>query len=257
MSPAQNDPSFLRGTAVLIIWGTTDSSTDETALNAWWTNEHLPERLAIPGFQRTRRFYALDDSKSPAQSQYLVLYEVSSLATLTSKPYMAALNNPTPGTRKFMPVLASMNRSACHVLHSAVRPEFSSCAGGGTAATMAHLVFEAPADANRTRLKNWLVETAWSELTSHASPLALHILEHDDAATRSGSSTKSYDEVRFEESKGDSPGRWMVVIEFAEPFASPFGKYQELTQTLVEQLTKFDVGRVEARYFGLICMMNE
>ncbi|KAL2423828.1 hypothetical protein ABEF94_008553 [Exophiala dermatitidis] len=58
----KNMTTLLRGTASLIIWGsikkkttTTSTTVDEEALNAWWTNEHLPERLAIPGFLRTRR----------------------------------------------------------------------------------------------------------------------------------------------------------------------------------------------------------
>lgn len=248
----------LRGSASLIIWGTISSSNpsmDEASLNAWWTNEHLPERLAIPGFQRTRRFYALDDQKNP---HYLVWYEVSSLATLTSLEYMAALNNPTPGTKRFMPVLTSMNRSACRVLWSGVREEFGQSEGGVIGGTITHHVFQAPSSQeSRERLKSWLVTSAWPKLTCHPSPLALHLLEHDDEATRSGSSTKSYEKVRFQQTRGESHGRWMVVLEFAEPCNAPWGANRNLTKDFVHEMEEFDVGNIETRTYSLLCAMSE
>lgn len=49
----------------LILWGCIDSATtDEDALNHWWTYEHLPERLRLPGVQRARRYHALDREES-------------------------------------------------------------------------------------------------------------------------------------------------------------------------------------------------
>ncbi|KIX09713.1 uncharacterized protein Z518_00794 [Rhinocladiella mackenziei CBS 650.93] len=254
-NPGSDRYKFLRGTAMLVIWGgVDDKTTDEDDLNAWWTNEHLPERLAIPGFQRTRRFHALQNG----QSQYLVWYEVSSLDTLTSRAYMAALNNPTPATKKFMPWLASMNRSACRVLFSDSRPEFAKSAGGGMGASIAHIVFQAPSSVElREQLRSWIVETVWPTLSHHHSPLALHLLEHDHEATQSGSSTKSYEEVRFQTSKSKNQCRWMILIEFAEPVGAPFAKHRGLTENLVEQMEKFEMRDVETRFYGLICAMNE
>ncbi|KAF2240504.1 hypothetical protein BU26DRAFT_572689 [Trematosphaeria pertusa] len=51
----------LLGSAALILWGaiSPSSRTDEAALNDWWTNEHLPERLRLPGFRRARRYRGL------------------------------------------------------------------------------------------------------------------------------------------------------------------------------------------------------
>ena len=40
----------------------------------WHTHEHLPERLAIPGFLRGTRWVAIDGAP-----RYAVLYEVESL----------------------------------------------------------------------------------------------------------------------------------------------------------------------------------
>ncbi|KAK6375871.1 uncharacterized protein PV06_01554 [Exophiala oligosperma] len=251
--------SFNQGAAMLVIWGSLnpeDTSIDENALNAWWTNEHLPERLAIPGFHRTRRYFARDPET--AASQYLVCYEVSALSTLTSPDYMEALNNPTPGTKQYMPVLASMNRSACNVLFSVARDEFDKCSTG-VGATIAHIVFYPPRSAEaRTDLGKWIQAVGWPSLAAFPSSLALHLLEHDDEATKSGSSTKSYDEVRFQadDSKQDQ-SRWMVIIEFAEPIGAPFGKASALTGTIVDKLDEIGAEEMDVRLYGLICAVRE
>lgn len=81
----------------------------------WHTHEHLPERLAIPGFLRGSRWVALPGQ----QPRYMVLYEVRDLATLDSEAYLARLNQPTPWTRKMMPHYRSMQRGLCAVVASA------------------------------------------------------------------------------------------------------------------------------------------
>jgi hypothetical protein len=47
-----------------------------------------------------------------------VLYEVESLDTLTSAPYLERLNNPTPWTTKVMPHYRGMDRGLCSVVGS-------------------------------------------------------------------------------------------------------------------------------------------
>lgn len=76
----------------------------------WHSHEHMPERLAIPGFQRGTRYVALSGAPS-----YFVLYEVDRVETLTSGPYLERLNNPTPWSRKMMPHHRNMMRALCEV----------------------------------------------------------------------------------------------------------------------------------------------
>jgi hypothetical protein len=76
----------------------------------WHTHEHLPERLSIPGFLRGTRWIALQ-----GQPRYLVLYEVATLATLTSDAYLERLNNPSAWTAKMMPHYRGMGRGFCAV----------------------------------------------------------------------------------------------------------------------------------------------
>ena len=76
----------------------------------WHSREHMPERLAIPGFLRGTRYIALSGEPS-----YFVLYEAASLAVITSGPYLERLNNPTPWSRRMMPHHRNMVRSLCRV----------------------------------------------------------------------------------------------------------------------------------------------
>lgn len=91
---------------------------------------------------------------------------------------MAALNEPTPGTEKFMPILASMNRSACRVLCSVSRPQFGKCKDGGVGGSIAHIVVEAPPSSEaRHRVQEWILHKGWPDLVRHPGTLAVHLIE--------------------------------------------------------------------------------
>ncbi|KAK5056733.1 hypothetical protein LTR84_012265 [Exophiala bonariae] len=254
---SMNGPTFLRGSAMLIIWGGLDqgkTNKEEEELNDWWSNEHLPERLAIDGFLRTRRFHALREGIS----QYLVWYEVANLEVLTSPDYMAALNSPTPGTRRFMPILASMNRSACRVLYSVSRPEFSKCKEGPTGGTIAHVVLEPPQSSEgRQQILYWIQRDGWAGLVCYPGTLALHLMEHDEAASNSGSKTKSYDGVRFQDRSEDARGRWILLVEYAETITAPFAKHQAASEALRRGIHGCGVVSGDPQYYSLICAAAE
>ena len=76
----------------------------------WHTTEHMPERLAIPGFVRGSRWAA-----SSGEPSFFVFYETENLATITAGAYLDRLNNPTPWSRKMMPHHRNMVRSLCLV----------------------------------------------------------------------------------------------------------------------------------------------
>ena len=86
----------------------------EAAYEAWYQGEHLPERLAIPGFLRGRRYRAL--TEGPA---YFTYYEVTDPDVLTSEAYLARVNDPTPATRTIMSeTFRNMSRTICAVAAS-------------------------------------------------------------------------------------------------------------------------------------------
>lgn len=97
------------GTAAVAMWW--DMAPDMRAeFEDWHSHEHMPERLAIPGFLRGTRWAATSGEPS-----YFVLYEAADLATLTGGAYVARLNDPTPWSRKMMPHHRNMVRSLCRV----------------------------------------------------------------------------------------------------------------------------------------------
>jgi hypothetical protein len=82
----------------------------EAEFEEWFQGEHLPERLAVPGFLFGRRHQAISGA-----SGYFNFYLVESPAVLTSKPYLARLDDPTPMTKKVMSdIFINMNRTVCH-----------------------------------------------------------------------------------------------------------------------------------------------
>jgi hypothetical protein len=81
----------------------------EAEFEAWFQGEHLEERLAVPGFRYGRRHEAI-----AASSAYFNFYVVESPDVLTSQPYLARLDEPTPMTTRIMSdVFVNMNRTAC------------------------------------------------------------------------------------------------------------------------------------------------
>jgi hypothetical protein len=95
------------GKAAIAMWW--DISPDIRAeWEDWHTHEHFPERLAIPGFLRGSRWVSGE--------HYFVLYEAESLDVITSGPYLARLNDPTPWSRRMMPHHRNMVRSLCTVV---------------------------------------------------------------------------------------------------------------------------------------------
>jgi hypothetical protein len=77
--------------------------------NNWFQGEHLPERLAVPGFLYGRRHQALSGS-----SAYFNFYVVESPEVLTSKAYFDRVNNPTPRSRVTMSeIFRDMCRTVC------------------------------------------------------------------------------------------------------------------------------------------------
>jgi hypothetical protein len=80
----------------------------EDEFNRWYQQQHVPERLAVPGFRTARRYHAVD-----GQPAYMAVYECDSIEVFASAAYQARLAQPTDWTRKIMPSFRNMLRSAC------------------------------------------------------------------------------------------------------------------------------------------------
>jgi len=82
----------------------------EEEFNAWYDDEHLPERLSIPGFLSARRW---ERDGRPGDGKYLATYELESAAVLNSPQYLARFQQPTPWTRRCLGKTVVFRRWAC------------------------------------------------------------------------------------------------------------------------------------------------
>jgi hypothetical protein len=97
--------------AMLLQFDVADAAITEH--DDWHTHEHLPERLALPGFLRGTRWVA-----TRGGPRYMVVYEVEDLATLSSPAYLARLDAPSRWTTAMMPHYRGMRRAFCSVAAS-------------------------------------------------------------------------------------------------------------------------------------------
>ena len=82
----------------------------EEEFNAWYDAEHLPERLAIPGFRSARRWVA---EVAPGEGKYLATYELDGPGVLQSPAYLERFANATPWTRRCLGCCVVFRRWAC------------------------------------------------------------------------------------------------------------------------------------------------
>lgn len=128
----------------------------------WHTHEHLPERLAIPGFLRGTRWVALHGAP-----RYCVLYEVAGLQTLNSPAYLERLDQPSPWTSRMMPHYRGMRRGFCTV---------SASFGLGLGHAALLLRFR-PAVAAADALRRWLAQELLPALPGRPGLGGAHLLE--------------------------------------------------------------------------------
>ena len=70
-----------KGTGLLMVW-TEVPADKEAEFNRWYNEEHLAERLAIPGFLSGARYEAVKGGP-----KHLAVYELESPAVLESVAY--------------------------------------------------------------------------------------------------------------------------------------------------------------------------
>ncbi|MFK7963662.1 MAG: hypothetical protein AB8C46_06805 [Burkholderiaceae bacterium] len=105
----------MQASAVLAIW--TDCKPGfEPLFERWYQHEHLPERLAVPGFQRGRRYEAVEGAPGyELAPRFMTCYHADTVEVFRSQAYQQRLDNPTPLTRQVMSeAVANLSRTVCH-----------------------------------------------------------------------------------------------------------------------------------------------
>lgn len=111
-------PTGLRATEGLMAFRADIATPHQPAYQRWHNNEHIPERLSIPGFVRGRRYRSVVDD-----TRFLMYYDTASLRVLTSAAYLAKLNAPTPRTRAALRWFENPMRTAYTLIDALGTPE--------------------------------------------------------------------------------------------------------------------------------------
>jgi hypothetical protein len=91
----------------LLLFMTDIDPSHESEFNRWYEEEHLAERMAIPGFVAARRFQALEGSP-----KYLAIYDLESPGVLQSAPYRHAVGaGESPWTRRMQTLFVNGRRN--------------------------------------------------------------------------------------------------------------------------------------------------
>lgn len=176
-----------QGEAVVAIWNDVVPE-GLAAFHAWHIAEHLPERVAIPGFRRGRRAVSADGAP-----RFFTLYEVASLDVLTGHDYTARLNAPTEATQANIPNFRNTVRALAHV---------AAGAGHGTGGWIETLRLDARPEQGVLRF-----------LLASPRVVAAHLCHTDMAA--SGIVTRE----KEGKTQLDRPPEWFLVIEAVDAAA--------------------------------------
>ncbi len=83
-----------RGTALLMVWCEVPADK-EAEFNRWYNEEHVAERLGVPGFLSAARYEAVKGAP-----KHLAVYELENAAVMESAAYKKVLDNPTEWTKR-------------------------------------------------------------------------------------------------------------------------------------------------------------
>ncbi len=181
----------LAGRGVVAIWN--DIRPEARAdFFEWHNREHMPERVAIPGFCRGRRFVAVD-----ARPEFFTLYETADIGVLTGPDYMARLEHPTPWTRRAAGAFVNVSRALCRVALSLGTGE------GGLMMTWRYHVAEGREEEQRRMLADRVLPA----LADRSGIAGVHLCIADRAA-----SSVQTAEKRVRSEKALVPA-WIILVE--------------------------------------------
>lgn len=165
---------------------------------AWHGQEHMLERVGIPGFRRGRRYLAVD-----ADLEFFNLYETDSPGILVGQDYRARLEAPTPWTQAVVKQFRRVARSLCRVVVSRGRAQ------GGLVATWRYELSDGQPAAHEAGARKLLESLAASEIIAGA-----HLLMADTEA----SSVRNAEE-RARSERNEVPGGVLLVEGWGEAAA--------------------------------------
>ena len=162
----------------------------ETEFNSWYNEQHLPERLAVPGILNARRYGGV------ATPKYFAYYEAETPDVMISDYYTQRLDNPTDWTRRVMPWFVATIRSICKVVASF---------GHGVGGVVQTLTFSV--EQAEDPLPAWLTADALPEAASHLGCVRVQLWHNDATITNRPSPEQALRPQR------DSAADWVIMVE--------------------------------------------
>lgn len=104
MNATPNGPAFLA------LWNHISDAGRRHEYEQWHIFEHVPERVALPGFSGADRYRSLG-----AEQGYFTVYHLDDLSALESASYRDVFTNPTPWSARMRPVLSDFYRLPCRL----------------------------------------------------------------------------------------------------------------------------------------------
>ena len=157
----------LSGQAAVLIWHNVLGEF-RADFHEWHNREHMPERLAIAGFRRGRRYRAIE-----GEPEFFNLYEADGLEILSGPEYLSRLNSPTLWTKRVLPGFRDVARSICRIVHTA---------GVGQGGFVLTQRFAVPAG-QREQLAARLSRSVLTAIAEQAGIVGAHLCVADEAAS--------------------------------------------------------------------------
>ena len=181
----------------LVVW-TDVIAEHESEFNQWYSEQHLPERLAVPGFHNARRY------AGTAAPKYLAFYETTTPEVMASESYVERLANPTEWTRRVMPWFVATVRTVCRVVAN-----FGHGVGGAVQTITFSMQHAEDA------LSACLSEQSLPQAASHLGCVRIQLWQNEIAITHRPSPEQAMRPQR------DSAVDWVVVVEAVTESALP------------------------------------
>ena len=104
-----------KGTGLLMVWCEVPDDV-EGEFGRWYNEEHIEERLSIPGILSAARYEAV--SSGP---KHLAVYELESSAVMESDAYLKVRANPTEWSKRMSPEYTATTyiRNVYEMIHPA------------------------------------------------------------------------------------------------------------------------------------------
>lgn len=199
----------LLGKGVLAIWNGIDHEQEDEFLK-WHVHEHIPDRIALPGFLRGRRYVALDGFP-----KYFNFYETVSIADLDSPAYRQSLNHPSAWTGQVVRHFRDTSRTICQV--AATRGQ-----GEGAVLEALQLETDLPSAEFKSRLARML-----GTIPPEHGVVGIHLLQ----GLAGGNHPRETAELRLRGGQPDKTVDWVILVEAVQESAIEKVRRESLNDT--------------------------